>query len=216
MIIKKISWKNIMSYGNVEQTLSFSGKTCLWRLSGSVGAGKSTIMALPKLLFYGKIKGVKDADVANRVNKNGWIRGEVAVGQNEFIIERGFAPSSLTIQKNGKPIDKSSLAEMQSVINSEILEGMTYQIFCNVLTPSLNNYRLSFISMTPADKRAIIDKIFSLEIINDVNALIKNDIKSTGNFINNSNAQITALNQTIQKSEEEMKRLSAANEEERA
>lgn len=216
MIIKKISWKNIMSYGNSEETISFSEKSCLWRLSGAVGAGKSTIMSLPKLLLYGKIKGIRDADIANRVNRSGWIRGEVAVGQDEFVIERGFAPSSLRIEKNGKQIDKSSLTEMQAVINTEILEGMTYQIFSNVLTPSLNNYRLSFVSMTPADKRAVIDKIFSLEIINDVNTLIKNDIKATGNFINNSNSQITALTQTIQKSEGELAKLSAANEEENA
>jgi DNA repair exonuclease SbcCD ATPase subunit len=61
--------------------------------------------------------------------------------------------------------------------------------------------------MTPADKRAIIDKIFSMEIINKVYELVKKDRKELGNSINISNSQIFSYEQTIKTSQIELENL---------
>ena len=208
MKIKKLEWRNIFSYGDDITTLEFSDEGKLWQLSGKSGSGKSSILSIPKLLLFGKTEGsdgrsVNASDIANRLNKKGWIRGEITKGNDEYIIERKFSPSGLIIYKNGENLDKAGLKNMQSIIDVDILDGLPYNIFSNVMTLSLNNFK-SFISMTPADKRQIIDKIFSLEVINKVYELVKKDMRDLGNAINTSNSQIFSLNRTIQTSQEEI------------
>lgn len=212
MKIVKIEWRNIFSYGNKIETLDFGDTGKLWQLSGRSGAGKSSLLAIPKLMLYGKAEGsdgkpFKMSVIANRINKNGWIKGTIINGQDEYIIERTFSPQSLSVYKNGENLDKAGLRDMQSIIDSEILDNLPYHIFSNVMALSLNNFK-SFISMSPNDKRQIIDKIFSLEILNKVYELIKKDMKDLGNIINTSNAQIYNLEQTIKTSNNELMSLS--------
>lgn len=215
MKILKIEWRNIFSYGNKIETLDFGETGKLWQLSGRSGSGKSSLLAIPKLLLYGKTEGsdgkpVKMGAIANRINKNGWIRGTIINGNNTFTIERTFSPQSLVVYKNGENLDKAGLRDMQGIIDNEILDNLPYHIFSNVMTLSLNNFK-SFISMSPGDKRMIIDKIFSLEVLNKVYELIRKDMKDLGNTINLSNSQIFALDQTIKTSNLELQNLNNNN-----
>lgn len=217
MKIIKIEWRNIFSYGNKIETLDFGNVGKLWQLSGRSGAGKSSLLAIPKLMLYGKAEGgdgkpFKLSAIANRINKNGWIRGTVINGRDTYIIERTFSPQTLTVFKNGENLDKAGLRDMQGIIDAEILDHLPYHIFSNVMSLSLNNFK-SFISMSPNDKRHIIDKIFSLEILNKVYELIKKDMKDLGNIINTSNAQIYNLEQTIKTSNNELLSLQNKNTE---
>lgn len=218
MRIEKIEWRNIFSYGNKIETLDLGSEGKLWQLSGVSGSGKSSLLTIPKLLLYGKTEGsggktMKLSAIANRVNKNGWIRGTIKHNQDTYVIERTFSPQSLTVYKNGQDLDKAGLKDMQGIIDNEILDNMPYHIFANVMTLSLNNFK-SFVSMTPTDKRQIIDKIFSLEIINKVHELIKRDMRDLGNAINISNSQIFSLEQTIKTSTDELNSLSTKHAEE--
>lgn len=211
MKFKQIRWRNIFSYGNKIEELNFDDTGKLWQVSGRSGSGKSSLLNMPKLLLYGKTEGsdgkaVKINDIANRINKNGWIEGTIIKGSDTFVIERTFSPQSLTVYKNGENLDKAGLRDMQSIIENEIMDNMPYHIFSNVMTLSLNNFK-SFISMSPGDKRQIIDKIFSLEMINKVYELVKKDMKDLGNLINTTNSQIYTLEQTITTSTNELKSL---------
>ena len=216
MKIERIEWRNIFSYGNKIETLDFGNEGKLWQLSGRSGSGKSSLLNIPKLLLYGKTEGsdgkpVKIGNIANRINKNGWIRGVIKKGNNEFVIERTFSPQSLTVYKNGENLDKAGLKDMQGIIDNEIMDNMPYHIFANVMMLSLNNFK-SFISMSPNDKRQIIDKIFSLEIINKVYEFIKKDMRELGNAINISNSQVYSLEQTIKTSNTELENLANKND----
>ena len=160
MKIIKIEWRNIFSYGNKIETLNFGNEGKLWQLSGRSGSGKSSLLNIPKLLLYGKTEGsdgkpVKIGNIANRINKNGWIRGEILKGNDLFVIERTFSPQSLTVYKNGENLDKAGLKDMQGIIDNEIMDNLPYHIFANVMMLSLNSFK-SFISMSPNDKRQII------------------------------------------------------------
>ena len=204
----KLEWKNIFSYGDEITSVDIGDASRLWQLSGKVGSGKSSLLSVPKLLLYGKTEGsdgktVPMGDIANRTNKHGWIRGTIQKGKDLWIVERTFSPSGLSLFKNGESVDKAGLKNLQDTIDSEILDGMPYTIFANVVTLSLNNFK-SFISLSAADKRAIIDKIFSLDVINKVHELVKVDMKNIGNSINSSNSQIYVYEQTIKTSLQEI------------
>ena len=211
MKIVKLQWRNIFSYGDDITEIEFSDEGKLWQLSGKSGSGKSSLLSIPKLLLFGKTEGgdgkpVDMADVSNWLNKKGWICGTIVKNNDTYVIERTFSPSALTITKNGTPLDKAGVKNMQGIIDTEILDNMPYNIFANVMSLSLNNFK-SFISMSPADKRLIIDKIFSLEIINKVYELVRKDMKDLGNSINISNSQIYSLDQTIKTSQAELDNL---------
>lgn len=208
MKIINLKWRNIFSYGDDITELEFSDSGKLWQLTGKSGAGKSSLLAIPKLLLFGKTEGgdgkpVSVNDISNWLNKKGWIQGTVMKGNDTYVITRTFSPSNLEITKNGESLDKAGVKNMQGIIETEVLDNMPYNIFSNVMNLSLNNFK-SFISMTPADKRLIIDKIFSLEIINKVYELVKKDMKDLGNSINISNSQIYSLEQTIKTSQQEL------------
>ena len=208
MKILKLEWKNIFSYGDDIVTIDFGDDAKLWQLSGKSGSGKSSLLSIPKLLLFGKTEGsggkpVKMANIANWTNKKGWIRGTIRKENDTFVIERTFVPSGLQVWKNGKQIDMAGIDALQSVIDTDILDGMPYHIFANVMSLSLNNFK-SFVSMSPADKRLIIDKVFSLEIINKVHELVKVDMRDVGNAINSSNSQIYALDRMIATSKSEI------------
>ena len=211
MKIVKLQWRNIFSYGDDITEIEFSDEGKLWQLSGKSGSGKSSLLSIPKLLLFGKTEGgdgkpVDMADFSNWLNKKGWICGTIVKNNDTYVIERTFSPSSLTITKNGEPLEKAGVKNMQGIIDTEILDNMPYNIFANVMSLSLNNFK-SFISMSPADKRLIIDKIFSLEIINKVYELVRKDMKDLGNSINISNSQIYSLDQTIKTSQYELDNL---------
>ena len=213
MKIVKLQWRNIFSYGDDITEIEFSDEGKLWQLSGKSGSGKSSLLSIPKLLLFGKTEGgdgkpVDMADISNWLNKKGWICGTIVKNNDTYVIERTFSPSALTITKNGEPIDKAGVKNMQGVIDTEIMDNMPYNIFANVMSLSLNNFK-SFISMSPADKRLIIDKIFSLEIINKVYELVRKDMKDLGNSINISNSQIYSLDQTIKTSQAELDNLNS-------
>lgn len=208
MKILKLEWRNIFSYGDDITEIDFGDTAKLWQLTGESGSGKSSMLTVPKLLLFGKTEGsdgkpVNMSEIANWVNKKGWIRGTIQRGNDIFVIERTFAPQGLSVTKNGESLDKAGLKNMQTIIETEVLDNMPYHIFSNVMILSLNNFK-SFVSMSPADKRQIIDKIFELEIINKVHELVKKDMRDLGNQINISNSQVYSLDQTIKTSTEQL------------
>ena len=207
MKLKRIEWANIGPYGNKIEAIEFDNNGSLWQLSGISGAGKSTIITLPQLLIYGKSGKIKVGSIANRINKNGYVKGVIQKGNDIWEIERGFSPNSLTITKNGSnDINRADKADVQTIINDEIMDGMPYNIFSNVLNLSLDNFK-SFITMTPEDKRKIIDKVFSIDIINTLHEMVKSDIKELGSAVNLANSQIYSLEMSINKAKQDLDNL---------
>ena len=210
MKIEKIEWKNIFSYGENMQTIDFTGDPKLWMMTGVSGAGKTSFLTIPKLLFFGRSEGsdgktFKVDNVANRINKHGFIRGTVTTETDTYIIERSFAPSGLVLYKNGEKVDIAGVKNVQDVIESEVLDGMSYNIFSNVLTLSLNNFT-SFVSMTPKEKRDIIDKVFALELLNKVHELIKKDMNDLGKSINEYKVALHQIDVNINNTTAEIER----------
>jgi len=174
--LRNISWKNIGPFGNKLQTIELSDEGGLWMVLGKNGNGKSFFVNLPKILYYGKLDRFKKDEIVNRLNRHGWIRGVDQVSPDTIVtIERNIAPSSIIVEKNDQDSGKAGITDYQSYIDLEVT-GLPYHIFSNIISLSINDFK-SFISMTPHDKRVIIDKLFAMEIINKMNELIKKDLR---------------------------------------
>ena len=69
MKIKKVEFKNFASYGNRLQVIDFEEEAELLLTLGKNGHGKTTIANAIVYALYGKVEGVKLADLPNRINK---------------------------------------------------------------------------------------------------------------------------------------------------
>lgn len=206
MQLKKLEWRNIGPFGNKEQCIDLPDEGGLWMVVGKNGNGKSFFVNLPKILYYGKLDKFKKDEIANRLNKHGWIRGTVQVSPDTVVeIERSFSPSNLSVKKNEEDIGKAGITDYQTYIDTEVTK-LPYHIFSNIISLSVNDFK-SFISMTPHDKRIIIDKLFATEIINKMNQLVRQDLREVKMNMDLFDREILTLKNNIAVAVKELQKL---------
>jgi DNA repair exonuclease SbcCD ATPase subunit len=214
MRLKSISWRNVGPYGNKLQTIEFDSNGGLWMVVGKNGNGKSFVVNLPKILYYGRLDKFKKEEIANRLNKHGWLKGEIETSPGTLVtIERNLSPSDLKVFKyasgeepsDDNDIGKAGIKNYQDYIDLEVT-GLPYHIFSNIISLSVNDFK-SFISMTPSDKRIIIDKLFAMEIINRMNDLVKKDLRDAKINIDLYDREILSLQSSIKGAVKELEKL---------
>ena len=209
MKFESIEFKNVFAYGEETQRIDYSSEGKLILLKGVSGAGKSAILSMPTLVLYGKLKNVAKSGIANRVNKHGWVRGVIKKGQHEYVIEREFSPNSLKVWKDGEEIDSFGASDAEDYIKSEIIE-IPLNTFNNMVTISMKNFT-SFLSMSPTDRKQVIDEIFDVKIVNVIAEQIKKDARDLGNSINGDNQTMYSLSQTLANANHELAQIQQKN-----
>jgi DNA repair exonuclease SbcCD ATPase subunit len=220
MKIRSIAFKNFGSYGNKLQTISFDDQEGnFFLVVGSNGAGKSTISDVIKFGLYGKVDSKNLRDIPNRFNGNAYVKIVVEKNPTTLVtIERGLMPSLFKISINGIDYDQAGKKNTQEFLEDEIL-GIPYYVFNNMISLSINDFK-SFISMRVHDKRMIIDRLFGLEIIGAVKWKVRYQIKLLKEQADSIVTEISVLERTIQKSNQELdtlnEKLKIAGEEKKA
>jgi exonuclease SbcC len=177
MQIKSIELKNFASYGNKVQKLVFNENTAeLFLVLGKNGDGKTSIANAIVFALYGKLDGVKMNELPNRINKNLMVRVKLQCKNIEVEIERGLAPSHFRVLLNGIEFDKAGKKSVQEYLEEEVY-GIPYHVFKNIIILSVNDFK-SFLTMSPNDKKQIIDKMFGFSILNDMQKAIKEERKN--------------------------------------
>mgnify|MGYP003634183267 FL=1 len=196
MKIKKVEFKNFASYGNRVQIIDFEeDKSNLYLVLGGNGAGKSTLAKVITYLCYGKVEGSTLKDLPNRVNGALWGKIWLESKGNKLEIERGINPGIFNVKINGEEYDVAGKVNLQDFLETEIYE-IPYHVFKNVIILSVNDFK-SFITMSPYDKKRIIDKIFGFSIINEMAESVKEKRKSIIDEIRTYADEIRTLNESI-------------------
>ena len=196
MKIKKVEFKNFASYGNRLQVIDFEeDKSNLYLVLGGNGAGKSTLAKVITYMCYGKVEGSTLKDLPNRVN--GELYGKIWLESkgNKIEIERGINPGVFNVKINGSEYDVAGKVNLQDFLETEIYE-IPYHVFKNVIILSVNDFK-SFITMSPYDKKRIIDKIFGFSIINEMAEAVKEKRKGIVEEIRTYEDEIRTLNESI-------------------
>jgi DNA repair exonuclease SbcCD ATPase subunit len=207
MNIRRVEWRNFASYGNKLQVIDFEKKTGnFYLVLGQNGAGKSTISDVIKFALYGKLHNKRLRDIPNRFNKSAYCRITLQKDSvTEVIIERGVAPGILRCFINGQEYDQAGKRNVQEFIEEEVI-GLPFYVFNNIISLSINDFK-SFLSMRAGDKRMIIDKIFSLEIINRIRSFIKSESREIKNKILVLSKEAEVLESSIERSQRELTKL---------
>jgi exonuclease SbcC len=197
MRIKKLEFKNFASYGNRIQTIEFDKEnTDLYLVLGENGSGKSTLAKVITYMCYGRVDGSSLKDLPNRVNSSLWGRIFLESKGNHIEIERGISPSVFKVSINGTEYDIAGKSNLQEFLETEIYE-IPYHVFKNVIILSINDFK-SFISMSPFDKKQIIDRIFGFSVINEMREIVKNKRKLILDEVRTFDDEIRTLDESIQ------------------
>tara|TARA_Y100000389_G_scaffold117064_1_gene114263 strand:+ start:5354 stop:7021 length:1668 start_codon:yes stop_codon:yes gene_type:complete len=212
MRIHKVEFKNFASYGNRPQVIEFDKKESeLYLVLGGNGAGKSTLAKVITYLCYGRNDGANLKDLPNRVNKNLWGKILLETKGNMVEIERGISPNVFNVTINGSEYDVAGKVNMQDFLDNEIFE-IPYHVFKNVIILSVNDFK-SFITMSPWDKKQIIDRIFGFSVINEMREIVKSKRKVIADDIRTFEDEIRTLDDSIKSVVEKIKQFEESSKE---
>ena len=174
MKFKEIRWKNLLSYGNKIQSYTLGDSPKLVHIQGENGAGKSSIKEALTISTYGKSAIRKMKDIPNWINRNAYTYNEFeTTGGDNIIIERGIDPNFHRIKINGVSHNLPDKKKIDEYIEKELLD-LNFSIFCNTVSLSFDDFK-SFVTLSAADKRKIIDPMFGIDVLNQVKDTIKTD-----------------------------------------
>jgi DNA repair exonuclease SbcCD ATPase subunit len=205
MKIKKIEWRNVASYGNKIQKLELPEEAGLIQVFGENGVGKSTISDVITFGLYGKLEGKKLKDIPNRSNKNAWMKISFEQDGRLYEVERGLEPAVFQLSIDGKIYDQAGKSNVQDYLSDEILK-IPYYVFNNTISLSINDFK-SFLKMSSADKKLIIDKIFGFYILNEMRDILKEESKNIKSNIDRLTGEILATGRSISASQKELDEL---------
>jgi DNA repair exonuclease SbcCD ATPase subunit len=156
----------------------------------------STLAKVITYMCYGRVDGANLKDLPNRVNGNLWGKISLDSKGNQIDIERGVSPGIFKVSINGTEYDVAGKTNLQEFLETEIYE-IPYHVFKNVIILSVNDFK-SFITMSPYDKKQIIDRIFGFTVINEMRELVKSKRKIIIDEIRTFEDEIRTLDESIQ------------------
>ena len=159
--LKKLKWNNCFSYGE-DNILDLNDST-VTQLVGTNGAGKSSIpLILEEVLFNKNSKGIKKADIANRIFNKGYdISLEFNVNGDEYKIEVSRRASiKCKLFKNSEDISSHTATNTYKTVE-EVL-GLDFKTFTQIVYQNTNT-SLQFLTATDTNRKKFLIDLLQLE-----------------------------------------------------
>lgn len=177
IIFKWVEYKNILSVGAnpIRIQLDESAKTLI---TGSNGAGKSTMIEAISFLLYGKsYRKLKKEQLISWVNKKGLlVTGEVSIDGRIVHIERGMKPTVFRVTVDGEPIpEAASVTEYQRIFEEDIL-GVSHESFKQLIVLGTAGYT-PFMELKPEQRRVMVEDLLQLSVLGEMNKTNLKELK---------------------------------------
>ena len=106
ILFKELRYKNILSTGNSFTTIHLNKRTTTL-ISGTNGAGKSTMLDAIVFALYGKpFRKINKPQLVNSINqKELLVEITFQIGKNNFMVRRGIKPNVFEIWKNKQALN---------------------------------------------------------------------------------------------------------------
>jgi len=200
MIIDKLEFKNINSYGNNTQVLEFGNDGGLILLCGPNGSGKSSIKQSLELCLFGKVQGKSGKRLAltklpNRRN------GSLYTGvffknqvMDDVVMKRFIQPNNFEMFVNEEPFTQrfKTMTEKER----EKIIGYNFEVFKSFISLNMNDFK-NFISLSKEDKENLLNKLFNLNELSVLYSIVKDLDNSNQTLINDLNDKIYENEQNI-------------------
>jgi DNA repair exonuclease SbcCD ATPase subunit len=160
--LKTLKWDNCFSYG--EGNILDLSEHKITQILGTNGVGKSSIpLILEEVLFNKNSKGIKKADIQNRLIEKGYnISLAFSKDADEYDIDlaRRGATIKVKLFKNGDDI--SSHTATNTYKNIEEILGIDFRTFSQVVYQNTNS-SLNFLTATDANRKKFLIDLLGLE-----------------------------------------------------
>ena len=189
MNIKKIVIDGFKSFYNRTE-IDFDEIKGLWRISGDVGAGKTSIGEAIMYGLFGDIKGKNNADLVSWGLKKGFMETWCECNNRNIYIKREFrlqGQASLYVTVDDEELIFTNKRDAQGQLEREYydISRMTLELLCIV---SFNNFK-SITTLNAADTKKFLDQVFGFYIItqySDITKGFKNESIEKENEISRS------------------------------
>jgi len=181
MKIKKIEFKNINSYGNNIQEITFDDDPGLILLFGENGSGKSTIKQVMDITLFGKTVGKNGKRLAIKElpnRRNGTLYTSIDFENHksqQVSMTRWVKPNDFQITVNEEILTERF--KTMSKKDRDNIIGYTYDIFKSFISININDFK-NFISLNKEDKETLLNKLFNLNELDDLFSITKDIDKS--------------------------------------
>ena len=196
MRIKRLSFKNIGSYGNNLTVIDFPESAKVIGIIGENGNGKSFIQdAVCLALFGNPYRKIKKSELTNRINKNGlYVKLEIVVNNIEWTIERTL--KDVKIFKSGKEIELDAhIVDIQQYINNNII-GVNEIIYRTTNLVSMRGFQ-SFFNFPKEKRRQMIESFFGIQILSVIKKLVAERNSSLTSEKNSLQKEIEILEHSL-------------------
>jgi DNA repair exonuclease SbcCD ATPase subunit len=178
-----IGFQNFLSFGSRWQEIPLlNGVNFVTGLdkdkNKSNGAGKSSFLeTIPFALFGKTARDINQSQIINWKNKkNCQVVFKFKINEDVYEVNRQLKPNKLEIFKNGELMDQDAhKADYQSMF--EDIFGMDVKMFMSLVHSNVNNSG-SILSMSKAEKRKFLEKMFGLGVYSDMNQLCNDKLKN--------------------------------------
>lgn len=220
VVLKQIRFKNVFSFGNVVQSITFeNGVRKITGINldkgGSNGSGKTSLMNIVSIALYGKPCDDAIEDIQNYTNNKkatpGWTEIEFCASNIDYRCTRTFTGASSTVALDRK----SDNGEWEEITLGR--STSTNQLLVDILNMPFEIFQLSqiysgkvtpFLERTAAEQRQITDFLFDTqnfstdaENLKSIRSQVDTDIKLKEQeiaFIKNANQSKIRANELNQ------------------
>lgn len=199
MNIQKIRIKNFKSFYN-ETEINFNDIQGLWRVSGSIGSGKTSLGEAIIFGLYGTISGKSNKDLLAWGERHAMVElWLLSRGRNIYIRREinKHGQDPLYVEVDGEAIVFTNKRDAQQQLETEYLDASrsSMELLCII---SFNNFK-SLSTLNTKDTKIFLDQVLGLDILTvyaDAAKEMRSDVKDN---ISNLDAQISANNYQIER-----------------
>ena len=200
---RSLELKNFLSFGDNVTELSFTSPGLI-ALRGKNGHGKSSIVDALSFVLFGKpYRKIKINELINRTNKNNlYVRVTFKAKDTNYRITRTLKPNSITVEKmiDGEYVEQELLSGnklIQDELNSIL--GIEYKTFKHIVSISAaTTSSKPFLTMSAYDKRNLIESIFNLDAISEMNKELKADKSKNNVALLNATSNVSMYTRLIE------------------
>jgi DNA repair exonuclease SbcCD ATPase subunit len=215
MILKKLQIQNFKSFGNNINEFEFNlTKGELILLTAPNGHGKSSIQESIDFALFGKVKGkskktIKLTSLPNRYNNNLMVSLDFESFGKDVNVVRKINPSKLDVNIEGEFVKRAGKANVQAKLDEYV--DFDLDSWKSFISMSINDFK-NFMTLTPEEKRLLLDRLFNLEMINNVTKILKEKKKQYKSQIDIFNTEIRSYESSLNEFKKSIDKLKIAKE----